>query len=63
MFDDYKKIRGSIWQSNINSWLGSLFLISVALWAALIMMHFVWNTNPIANTFTAAIVHETQLPN
>lgn len=63
MFDTYTPIRGSLLRQRVNASLGSLFLLSFALWAALIMFEVRWGINPIANAFAATIVRETTLPN
>ena len=56
-------IRGSIWRSHVNTFLGSVFLASVALWASVVMVHAAWGINPVTNAFAAVMVRETQLPN
>ena len=55
-------IRGSIWQSNINSTLGSLLLASCALWAAVVIVQTAWHINPVTSVFAAVIEMETTLP-
>ena len=55
-------IRGSIWKSNVNTFLGILFLSSVALLAGIIIIRAAWGINPIENAFAAAVAQETQLP-
>lgn len=56
-------IRGSIWRSNINSWLGSLFLASVALLAGIIMWQAASGTNPLVGAFEATVYkHSTYIP-
>ncbi len=59
MFDP---IRGSIWKANVNFFIGSLFLGSFALWAAIVIIQTAWGTNPIAKAFAATIYAETHLP-
>ena len=62
MFDDFQKIRGSIWKSYVNFYLGIALLASVGLWAGLVICQVSWNTNPVSNAFAAVIARETQLP-
>jgi hypothetical protein len=61
MFDAYK-LRDSIWKSRVNSALGSIFLGSVALWAALLIAEASWGTNPLASAFEKAVYARTHLP-
>jgi hypothetical protein len=61
MFADYKQ-KGSIWKQNVNSLLGSIFLGTVALWAALFMLELQWGTNPIVDAFTKVVESHTTLP-
>ena len=61
MFSEFSPIKGSLFTERVNSWLGTLFLGSCALWAAL----FVWNVaagnNPLDHAIAAAIEHEMSL--
>ncbi len=54
-------IRGSIWKSNVNTFLGTLLLATFALWASLVMWRAAFGENPLANAFSAAIASETQI--
>ena len=55
-------VRISIWKLRVNTFIGSLFLGTCALWAALIMIQASWGANPVANAFANVIKSETQLP-
>ncbi len=48
-------IRGSIWRSNINSFLGTMFLGSVGLFAGILIWQAGVGTNPIAQAFEATV--------
>jgi hypothetical protein len=61
MFDAYA-LRDSIWKSRVNSLIGSIFLGSVALWAALLIVEASWGTNPLATAFEKAVYTRTYLP-
>ncbi|TSC69419.1 MAG: hypothetical protein G01um101456_198 [Parcubacteria group bacterium Gr01-1014_56] len=54
-------IRGSIWKSNVNSWLGTLFLASCALWAVVVIVQTAWGTNPVTNAFAAIIESQAEI--
>ena len=54
--------RKSIWKVRVNAFLGSIFLGTCALWAALIMIQASWGINPVANAFASVVEAETQLP-
>lgn len=62
MFDKYE-LRGSIWKSRVNSIIGSVFLGSVALWAAIFMTELTWGINPVIEAFAATVEMRTTLPN
>ena len=55
MFTDFKPIKGSLFNQRVNTFLGTIFLGTVALWASM----FVWNiaegSNPIDRALTSAI--------
>ena len=55
-------IRGSIWKSHVNFFLGTMLLASVGLWASVVMVHAAWGINPVTNAFAAVVKQETQLP-
>ncbi|HVV15284.1 MAG TPA: hypothetical protein VHD55_02725 [Candidatus Paceibacterota bacterium] len=63
MFETFTPVRGSLWKQRVNAGIGSLFLGSVALWAALLMFEIGWGMNPVAKAFAAAVAHETALSN
>lgn len=55
-------IRGSIWQSNVNSAIGLLFVTSVALWAGTSIIETAWHINPVSQAFAAALSRELVTP-
>ena len=57
MFDP---IRGSVWKSRVNSFIGLLFVGSFGLWALVVVMQAGWGINPLVNSFSAIIEKETQ---
>jgi hypothetical protein len=57
-----KPIRGSVWKSRVNSFIGFMFVGSCAIWAGLVIVQAAWGTNPLANAFIAIVQAETQLP-
>ncbi|HVZ76278.1 MAG TPA: hypothetical protein VG934_03375 [Candidatus Paceibacterota bacterium] len=63
MFNDFKRSRGSIWKSSVNSFIGSVFLGVCALWAIIVICQASWGVNPVAQAFTNAVAMETQVSN
>jgi len=56
-------IRESIWRSNVNSWLGTLFLGSVALFASIVIWEAGFGANPLVQAFEATVYqHNTYTP-
>ena len=60
MFDP---IKGSIWKSNINFFLGALLLGSCGLWAIIVIVETAWNVNPVATAFAEVVYKETGVKN
>jgi len=59
MFTDFEYIRGSLLTERVNTLLGSVFLGTCALWAAL----FIWNvtsgSNPLDKAIAKIVVENT----
>lgn len=60
MFTDFERPAGNIFKTSVNSYLGTTFLLTCALWAAM----FIWNVttgdNPISHVIAATV--EVTLP-
>jgi hypothetical protein len=61
MFLDFERPTGSLFRAPVNAFLGSIFLGTCALWAAM----FIWNVssgdNPISQAIASAIEKQTML--
>ncbi len=62
MFLEYKPIRGSLFLSRVNTFLGIVFLSTVALGATVFIMHATNGSDPITEGLGTVIANETQLP-
>lgn len=55
MFTEFKRGKGPLYKQRVNTLVGSIFIATCALWAAM----FVWNvtegTDPISQTIVAAV--------
>ncbi len=49
-------------RARVNTWLGTCFLVTVALWAALFMWNAATGENAIVQAFTTVIQQRTELP-
>jgi len=58
MFTEFKPIKGSLWQQQVNSLLGIAFLGTCALWAAM----FIWDLTDTANPVERAIATTLAAP-
>lgn len=62
MFTEFKREKGPLYKQRVNTLVGSIFLGTCALWAAM----FVWNVttggNPISRTIAAAVQGQTIVP-
>jgi len=47
--------------AKVNTWLGTLLLASVALWAGLFMWHFATGKNALVQAFTKVVQQQTVL--
>ncbi len=63
MFTEFGSIRGSLYKERVNTFLGIIFLSTVALWAAMIVWNFTDGSNPIDQGIAAAIDREVSSQN
>lgn len=55
MFTGFTPIKGSLFSQRVNTWLGSIFLGTVALWAAMLVWNVADGSNPIDRALTGAL--------
>ena len=55
MFTEFAPIKQSLFSERVNTWLGIVFLSTVALWAATFIWNVTTGTNPIEKAIAASI--------
>jgi len=59
MFTEFTPITGSLFNQRVNGFLGSLFLGTVALWAAMLIWNATQGSNPIERALANAVQSST----
>jgi hypothetical protein len=55
MFTEFTPLKASLFKERVNTWLGIVFLATVALWMSMLVWNFAEGTTPIDRAISSAL--------